>query len=387
MRYHLSPETGEPKPCRAKPGNCPHGEDKDHFGTEEAAREYYEKIQRVPLDGVRKGKTIKGHYDGERDVVDGRPGHWSTSVTSGWGPTERPIFFADDAGLQDDPSTLPDSFADESWREVQRPTLDSSRFIGFAEAQREALAYYAGERYDESYMMSFDGPVSQYTDEFAARLLAGEKSAYEDELYQRNFRQMSPKEKAFSAATREESGSRQPMDLLLAFPDRDLAPVLERLGVEQVSVTPLKNTREVGLVYTVMTPSGSTRSFSVYEHRNTDAAVISGEENWDPEAKPYGPYATAADGTDSKWNMFAEFSVYAPKKQVAESLGYLLKSAQSGTLESDQELIAKAEKLDWGAILSEQIPAFGEWLGEKKKAKYESQEFIDQSFEAWENSF
>lgn len=329
-----------------------------------------------------------GKHDGERDVVDGRPGHWSTSVVSGWGPTKRPTFFEDDAGKQDDPATLPDSFTDDaSWRKVARPTLNGATFVGFAEAQQEAFAYYAGERYDESYMMSFDGPVSQYTDELACRLLAGGVSAYEDELYQRNFKQMSPKEKAFSGAIREESGSRQAMDLFLAFPDRDLAPVLERLGVEQVSVTPLKNTREVGLIYTVLTPSGSTRSFSIYEHRNTDAAVISGEENWDPETKPYGPYATAADGGESKWNMFAEFSVYAPKKQVAESLGYPLKSAQEGTLESDQELIAKAERLDWASILSKQIPAFGEWLGKQKAAKYESQEFVEQSFEAWENSF
>lgn len=388
-RFHISPKTGDPKPCKAKPGNCPHGSDSEHFGTEAAAREHYEKMQANGLEGLKKGKKVGGKYDGERDVVDGRPGRWSTSITRGWGPNARPTFFPDDAGMQDDPSSLPDSFVTDDWRNVARPTLESGRFTNMLEAQREALETYNGEDRDEERWMTFSGPIGAHVEELSARLLNGESSAYTYEMYDRNFKQMSPKEMAFAAVSHEERGEKQPMELILAFPDRNLAPVLERLGVEQVSVSPLKNGREVGLVYTVLTPNGGSRSFSVYEHRNTDSIIINGEENWDPIAKPYGPYPEVRTEGGSKWDFFAEFSP-GSYKQAAESLGYLLKAAQNGKLESDAELVAKAEHLDWGAILSKQIPAFGEWLeSEKNKQKevYKSDDFVNRSFDLWSRSF
>lgn len=153
--------------------------------------------------------------------------------------------------------------------------------------------------------------------------------------------------------------SRSAIYSALVFPEKDLKPVLERLGVENVSISPLLNGRETGLVYTVMDPEGNSRSFSLYEHRNTDSLVINGKTNWDVTESPYGPYVA-----DSKHEFFAEHG-NGEHKQAAETLGYFLKSAQDGTLESDQELVEKSERLDWNAIISERIPGFKSWLEDK----------------------
>lgn len=37
MKYHINPYTGVPNACYAKPGNCPYGDDEDHFGSYEEA--------------------------------------------------------------------------------------------------------------------------------------------------------------------------------------------------------------------------------------------------------------------------------------------------------------------------------------------------------------
>ena len=55
-----------------------------------------------------------------------------------------------------------------------------------------------------------------------------------------------------------------------------------------VNVSSFNNGREYGLVYTVDTPSGDKRSFSVYEHRNSDSIIINGKTNWNKnEDLPY----------------------------------------------------------------------------------------------------
>lgn len=55
---------------------------------------------------------------------------------------------------------------------------------------------------------------------------------------------------------------------------------MERADVSNVTVSSFYNSREWGNAYTVMTPDGSTRTFSVYEHRNTDSVIINGKTNW-----------------------------------------------------------------------------------------------------------
>lgn len=391
-KFHISPKTGEPKQCRAKTKPCPYGGAESHFGTPEMAREAYEKLQEggsfsnaIPP----KAKWVGGHYNGERDIVDGRPGYWSTSIVSGFGKTERPTFFADDAGMQDDASTLPNSLESEDWRNITREAIVSGHFAGLEDAQAEFLAYQNNEG-EHAWSMGhlFDGPIAEHADEFVKRGLLGEESKYDYELYQRNFKQVPPREKFFMALTQPNTGimSQNVMDAALVFPERDLYPVLNRLGVYQVSVSPLKNGRETGLIYTVMTPEGDTRSFALYEHRNTDALCIVGMTNWSPTEQPHGPYPKDANGKESKSNFFAELSGKTSKRQIAETLGYFLSNAQKGELESDQELVAKAERLDWTAIISEQIPAFGEFVKEQRE-KARKGEDINESFARWEREF
>lgn len=388
-KFHIN-KSGDVRQCRAKTKPCPLGGAESHFGTEDAAREAYEQTQAGSFSDPipPRSKWVGGHYNGERDIVDGRPGRWSTMVTSGFGRTERATFFADDAGLQDDVKTLPNSFESEAWREVKREAVESGDLVGLEAAQTDYLRYenHEGE-YEWSMGYLYDGEVSQYGDEMVRRALLGEESAYDYELYQRNFKQTPAREKFFLAMTKQSGiNSQNVVDAAMVFPDRDLYPVLKRLNVTNVSVSALKNSRETGLVYTVMTPQGTTRSFSLYEHRNSDALCIGGQENWDVNEQPFGPYAKDAAGKGSKENVFAEFSHDTSKRQVAETLGYFLQQAQRGELESDQDLIAKAERLDWNAIIAERIPGFGEWVAERQAERLGKRSEED-SFAAWAREF
>jgi len=136
------------------------------------------------------------------------------------------------------------------------------------------------------------------------------------------------------------------------FPVNELKKEMERIGLTDVEVDSFYNTREWGNVYTVKTPNGSTRSFSVYEHRNTDSIIINGMENWDKEELPYSG--------NSKNSFFAEF---APEDhdRAAQALVFYMSQAQQGVLESDENLASKVSRRDWDAILSESIPGFKEW--------------------------
>lgn len=45
--YHINPESGEPKRCVARPGNCRYGADANHYDSKDSARLAYEKSQSV----------------------------------------------------------------------------------------------------------------------------------------------------------------------------------------------------------------------------------------------------------------------------------------------------------------------------------------------------
>lgn len=47
--YHISPTTGNPNQCGAKPGNCPFGADAEHFETKDEARAAFEEKQANPI--------------------------------------------------------------------------------------------------------------------------------------------------------------------------------------------------------------------------------------------------------------------------------------------------------------------------------------------------
>ena len=137
-----------------------------------------------------------------------------------------------------------------------------------------------------------------------------------------------------------------------AFPDNELKKAMEQSGVSNVSVTAFQNGREWGNAYTVITPDGSTRTFSVYEHRNTDSFIINGKTNWDGQGLPY------AGGT--KYEFYAELHP-DDRETAARTLVYFMKSAQKGELEDDAYLIKNAPQRDWATILSESVPGFAEW--------------------------
>lgn len=151
----------------------------------------------------------------------------------------------------------------------------------------------------------------------------------------------------------ERNGSNNQLYLSVAFPERELKNAIEENGVNSVSVSSFYNSREWGNAYTVVDPEGNTRTFSVYEHRNTDSIIINGKKNWDPnEGIPYAG--------ETKNAFFAEFHP-DDKKAAADTLGFFMKQAEKGELPDDDVLIDSAEHRDWRSILSDSVPGFKDW--------------------------
>lgn len=152
----------------------------------------------------------------------------------------------------------------------------------------------------------------------------------------------------------------QGLYISLVMPERELKDEMQRAGVTNVSTSAFNNSREYGNVYTVMTPDGGTRSFSLYEHRNSDSIIINGTTNWDGEALPYGG--------ETKNHFFAEIPV-GQYTQASRTLTYFLKSAQEGTLEDDAYLMRNAPRVDWGEVLGRTVPGFRKWFEENMPAE------------------
>lgn len=153
--------------------------------------------------------------------------------------------------------------------------------------------------------------------------------------------------------------------LWTVFPDKELYKRMEELELDDVSVTGVINGREKGLAYTVNTPSGNTRTFMVYEHRNTDSIIINGKTNWD-SASGELPYVS-----DDKYQYFSEIPC-ENYGQAADQLVYFLKLAQSGELEDDNELMHKASHIDWVARLSDTLGApYDNYLKRTSPEEYE----------------
>lgn len=75
-KYHISPETGNPNQCTAKPGNCRYGADTEHHSSKEAARDAYEKAQSEATVSTvaRASKTFK------EKISDFRKNEFSATV-------------------------------------------------------------------------------------------------------------------------------------------------------------------------------------------------------------------------------------------------------------------------------------------------------------------
>lgn len=215
---------------------------------------------------------------------------------------------------------------------------------------------------------------SKHVDDALNRMATGEefvsKNVYGDDLNMGvdwELSYMKPEQKIFTLLGKNENGypNNQAAYLALAFPQNELKDALKADGVKNVQVDSFVNGREVGNVYTVYQPDGNTRSFSVYEHRNSDSIIINGLTNWDKDRDGL-PYAV-----DSRHQYFAEISV-GETERAARTLSYFMKEAQKGELEDDQTLIKKAEHIDWTTRLSEKIPGFKQWADEKGLGKKET---------------
>lgn len=152
---------------------------------------------------------------------------------------------------------------------------------------------------------------------------------------------MDPFQKAVSSLAIDQN-----LYLSAVFPEKYLAKRLEQYDIDGVFVSPFRNGREYGNVYTVLEPDGSPVSFAVYQHRNSDSIIINGKRFWDGEELPYA--------ADSKEAFFAEFEP-DDYDQAADALSMYMKDAQQGELPSEHYLVDTVQRRDWNAILAESL--------------------------------
>lgn len=423
-RYHINPETGNPGVCRADPAN-PHStgcrfkqDESEHYGSKEAAARGFERAMEIREDPDGFTAELQDRLvRGEAIDFDGiaRELGWIREWEKPWtgaevenmrridqlqGVLEREPFTADDETearrILDsfEPATAPQMRGYDSrhphaqnWRardkmihelgddllrrrlgdglthEPVEAEAENGRLLGLRQAQDAALEGYNHPQYTHIVQENPEiGEVEEHYQEAIARVRRGDEPAPETIIEGNDHRSLvSPAERIFNMLHPDSPIYNQQLSLASTFPVHELKDEMDRAGIEGVSVSPFYNNREWGNVYTVMTPDGGTRSFSVYEHRNTDSIIINGKDNWDGEELPYA--------TDSKQGFFAEF---APddRKRAAQALTFYMMEAQSGGLAGDRELVDKASRRDWNAILDASIPGFKEWRQEKITDSY-----------------
>jgi hypothetical protein len=167
---------------------------------------------------------------------------------------------------------------------------------------------------------------------------------------------MAEEERLLTKLSPESPGFENQIYMSLAWPDNELREAMERTRLSQVTVGTFFNGRESGNVYTVLQPDGTTRSFSVYEHRNSDSIIINGKADWPGDNYPYA--------SESKYEFFAEFAA-EDRPQAASALTFYLREAQKGELPDDATLASQAQKRDWISILSASAPGFGQWHADR----------------------
>jgi hypothetical protein len=280
-------------------------------------------------------------------VIEKRSTSWNSNDKS-WKSREKQLVnLAADLINRKRAYNMPESNAPE------REKMDA--IIGLGDAQKAVIKTYNEQTMSDKPYNIFNENAEQYLDKALDRIAAGEKyepiealggSGVNNSLVpdrDRLFRQISnPDSEDF----------KNQIYLATAFPERELKDSLKKAGVENVSVSDFENGREFGLAYTVMTPDGDSRTFSVYEHRVTDSIIINGKTNWKHDEQPRSG--------DSSNHFFAEFAA-GDRKQAADALAFFMKEAQKGELDNDENLVKKAEHRDWRAILTDSLPGYGEW--------------------------
>lgn len=423
--YHINPETGNPGVCRADLSNprstgCKFKQDEsEHYGSkEEAARgfertmeiredpngfvaELEEKLVRdeaIDYDGIKRELGWIREWekpwtedeidnirkiDGLQKVLEREPFTAEDEATArrllasfhpivtrrqtggysskdpdaeNWRARDRMIH-----SLGDD--LLRRRLADGLSHEPVEGEAENTRILGLRHAQDVALDSY--NHPDYRYMAQENpeiGEVEEHYQEAIARIRRGDEPAPWEIIESGDHRSLvSPSERIFNMLHPDSPIYNQQLSLAATFPIHELKDEMDRAGIEGVSVSPFQNGREWGNVYTVMTPDGGSRSFSVYEHRNTDSIVINGQDNWNGTSIPYA--------TSNKYAFFAEFAP-EDRKRAAQALTFYMMEAQSGELAGDRELVAKASRRDWNAILDSSIRGFKEWRQRSIEDRY-----------------
>lgn len=409
VKYHINPKTGNAGKCIAK-RFCPFGDlVDDHYTSRESANSAFEAKQQVfKVSGKDILKNLKKRvirkqdldYDTithELDYIHTWEKPWTAEEESNMeivnqisSIVEREPFTEEDElearGLigsmrpyirvprrggwsSDDTSwrardkmidSLANSLvirrlADDFTHKPAEPE-DNPRLLGLQAAQDLALKNFNHPDSD-FYNGPYLGAVEPHFQEAIARVKRGDAPAPESLLGGADQRSLFPdSERIFNTLHPESEIYDQKMYLAAVYPVNELKEEMDRAGLDNVSVSSLVNGREWGNVYTVIQPDGKTRSFSVYEHRNTDSIIINGSENWNGEGLPYAG--------EKKSQFFAEFGP-DDRKRSAQALTFYMMQAQSGTLEQDSELVAKASHRDWNAILDKSIPGFKAWRQSK----------------------
>lgn len=411
-KFHINTKTGTASACRATQGKCPFGTPAEHFTSKEAAQEAFEADQSAFIvkgkDRVKKlKKRIVREAGLDFDIIQYEL-EWITEWEKPWTPHEEEnmaIVQEIAEVVEREPFTAKDekearkliesmhpyvvvprskggwSSSDTSWRARDKTITklgenllirrladqlthepadaeSNSRLMGLEAAQDFALNSYnrpTGAGYKGVYL----GEVEPHFQEAIARVKRGDEPTSDEILKGEDQRSLLPdSERIFNKLHPDSPIFEQKLYLTSVYPVNELKAEMDRAGIDNVSVSSFENTREWGNVYTVMQPDGNTRSFSVYEHRNTDSIIINGSENWDGKGLPYAG--------DSKNHFYAEFApTETDRKRSAQALTFYMMQAQSGTLETDVELVDKASHRDWNAILDAQIPGFKQWRQEK----------------------
>jgi hypothetical protein len=179
MPFHISPETGNPNACKAKPGNCPFGSVNEHYGSKDEARDAYEKSQelfqaaqlikldsegylaskyvnRIPLHGLScpacgEAYTAAGMQAGEDDAAVCSKGH-STFIDElevKMTPENPSAKFMDKQAVKD--AVWYHSTLDPNWLASFDEEDDASVHLGVEDASFDrALSDYAGSKWDNS---------------------------------------------------------------------------------------------------------------------------------------------------------------------------------------------------------------------------------------------
>lgn len=407
-KFHINPETGNPGVCRAK-YNCRFGGDRIHFDSKEEAREDYEmRMSSKGIDGPKRVDELLStivlpetsdwnQIEFELKAIRDWPEQWSipeeenlasvlkiNEILSKENVTEADLaktekLFSHMIPVIEKRSTSWNS-KDNSWksREQQlvnlatdlinrkraynvpesnapkREKMDS--VIGLEAAQKAALiSYNVQGRYNDEPYMVIHKDAEKYLDKALDRIAADEKYEPIEAVGQQgvNNSLVPDRDRLFRLISNPDSEDfKNQLYLATAFPERELKDSLKNAGVENLSVSNFENGREFGLAYTVIDPEGNSRTFSVYEHRNSDSIIINGKTNWSRDEIPLA--------ADSAHKFFAEFAP-GDRKQAADALVFFMKEAQKGELENDADLVSKAEHRDWRAILTDSIPGYGDW--------------------------